>query len=257
MAEDNGTDNDLLSIEYILPENKANMDDPVKLITEHSIMAELSQTDVFVLADQHSTIRSEAVDHTNEIVRETIKGDYNTLASVERASHNITNTVESIADRIDGKVENAKDTMTNRMFDVARDTYDLRAQVTQVLSEVKLVGANTSKDNEIAILKSTIEGQKNTQFLAEKIAADGGETRRLINELKYSDLNRELIERNSELRHHDHYRHVDPSQFAAQMASMQSQIQAFASQMSDTRQSLVNLGTMFGSGQTSSTNNVR
>jgi primosomal protein N'' len=137
---------------------------------------------------------------------------------------------------------------------------DLSAHVNQVLSEVRLVGAATSKDTEIAVLKNTLEGQKNTQYLAEKIVADGGETRRLLNEMKYTDLNRELIERNTELnRHHiQHERHnFDPVQFASQMASLQSQVQAIGSQMSDTRQSLVNLGTMVGSGQTSSTNNVR
>lgn len=234
----------------------------IEPLSEEDIpMADVTQTDVFTLATQHSDIRAEAVDHTNEIVREGLKGDYNTLSALKDTQYNLASRIENNADRLERATENAKDTIADRLFDVSRDTYDLRAQVTQVLSEVKLVGAATAKDTEIAVLKNTIENQKNTQYLAERIAADGNETRRLINEMKYNDLNRELIERNTDLRCcHDRYdRHHgwDPVQFASQMASLQSTVQAIGSQMSDTRQSLVNLGTMVASGQTSSTNNIR
>jgi hypothetical protein len=235
-------------------------------------MAEITQTDVFTLTNQHCNIRTEAAEHTNEIVKEGVKGDYNTLSALKDTNFNLTSRIEDSADRVDDKVEHAKDTLVSQLFAVSRDTQDLRAQVNQVLSEVRLVGSNTAKDTEISVLKNTIENQKNTQYLAERIATEGSVTRQLMNEMKYNDLNRELIERNTDLRscrerfdhRYDHDRcndrcndRFDNTQFASQMASLQAQVQAIGSQTSDTRQSLVNLGTMVGSSQASSTNNVR
>jgi hypothetical protein len=128
-----------------------------------------------------------------------------------------------------------------------------------------------AKDVELNNLKSQLEAQKNTQFLSDKIAIDGDKTRALINDLKYHDLNRGLVERNTELvncnqdrRHYrDRWDDVRFGQiqagFQGQWAQLQSQIQAFQSQLQETRQGLVNFGTMAGNaGQQSSTsNNVR
>ena len=47
--------------------------------------------------------------------------------------------------------------------------------------------------------KNTIEGQKNTSYLSDKIGLEGDRTRSLINELQTQDLNRRLIERNTEI----------------------------------------------------------
>jgi len=99
-------------------------------------------------------------------------------------------------------------------------------------------------------------------ILSKEIFHDGQKTRDLINDLKYHDLNRGMIERNAELiacesdrRHWRHY--ADQSQFQGQWAQLQSQIQAFQSQLQETRQGMVNFGTMAGVGQTSTSNNVR
>ena len=261
---------------------------------ENKEMAEVTQSDILKLSEEHSDIRREAAEHTNEIVREGMKGDYGTLNAIKDSRFEIVSRVENSADRLEkgisdtnfnlsSRVENANDRITrdvndfrgqtaDRFFQVARDTADLRAQVTQVLSETRLVGANTAKDNEIAVLKNTIENQKNTQYLSDKITSDGDKTRALVNELKYGDLNRELIERQTRLTccechrddHHWHRFHnfldgnwQSQAQSAAQMAALQNQMQNFNSQLSETRQGMVNFGTMAGVGQTSTNNNVR
>lgn len=206
----------------------------------------VTMTDISILARDHSDIRREAAEHTNEIVKEGLKESFNIRGDVKDARY-------AVSDRVD----DAKDTLINQFVTVARDTADLRAQVVQTISEVRLAGEKTAKDNEIAVLKNTIEGQKNTQFLSEKITTDGEKTRALINELKYGDLNRMLIERNSELveeRGHGRYWHGRAEQ--NQWASLQTQLQAFGSQIQETRQGMVNFGTMAGVGQTSSSNNV-
>ena len=78
-----------------------------------------------------------------------------------------------------------------------------------------------------------------------------------MNELNSNDLNRMLIERNAEIVEERHAaRHwrgnFDQSQFAA----LNNQLQTFGSQLQETRQGMVNFGTMAGVGQTSSSNNV-
>lgn len=272
----------------ITPINNTMSNDPkVSLKPEilgENKMAEATQSDIMKLSEEHSNIRREAAEHTNEIVREGMKGDFNTVNAVKDSRFETVSRVESSADRLEksigdanfnlsSRVENANDRITkdvsdfrgqtaDRFFQVARDTADLRAQVTQVLSETRLVGANTAKDNEIAVLRNTIENQKNTQYLADKIVADGEKTRGLINDLKTTDLNRLLIERNTELTccEHDkhHWRHyADQAQWGGQFANLQNQLQAFASQLQETRQGMVNFGTMAGVGQTSTSNNVR
>ena len=83
----------------------------------------------------------------------------------------------------------------------------------------------------------------------------------MINDLKYQDLNRGLIERNTALveavgdgRYWRHRGYLDQGQ--NQFAQLQTQLQAFGSQLQETRQGMVNFGTMAGVGQTSSSNNV-
>lgn len=200
------------------------------------------------MEDMLSDLRREAAEHTNEIIKEDLKASFGTERVVENAT-----------DRVVDRIIEGRDVMNDRFFDVGRDTEDLRAQVVQVLSEVRLVGQATAKDAEIAVLKNTIEGEKNTRYLSDKIDSDGERTRALINELKYGDLNRELIERNSLLVEERFGRrwYRDQGQFAGQFAALQQQVQAFNSQLQETRQGMVNFGTMAGVGQSSTSNNVR
>jgi len=176
-----------------------------------------------------SDVRREAVEHTNEIVKEGLKGDYNTATAIKDARFDINTNVDRIGDRSD-----------DRFFTVARDTADLRAQVVQAISEVK-------SQTELNSLKTQLA-----------IKDDGSQTRALINELKNADLNRMLIERNAEIvEERGHGRHWRGSYDQAQWAALNNQLQAFQSQLQETRQGMVNFGTMAGVGQSSTSNNVR
>lgn len=205
---------------------------------------EMAEVDTLMLTNQHSDIRREAAEHTNEIVREGMKGDFTTQKAITDSLAQVSNQVDAFED-----VANAA------FMTVSRDTADLRAQVIQAIDTVKLA-------TELNALKGIIEGQKNTTYLSDKISVDGERTRGLINDLKYHDLSRGIIERTTEIAElrndRDGWRHrADQGQWAGQFAALQSQMQNFNSQLSETRQGMVNFGTMAGVGQTSSTNNVR
>lgn len=218
----------------------------------------VTMSDVAGLYREHSDIRREAAEHTNEIVKEGIKGDYNTGSAIKDIRYDISSRVENAADRVQRDVDMVGDRLTDRFFTVARDTADIRAQIVAQQQQLVAGFSAAAKDSELAVLRNTIENQKNTQYLADRIGNEGDKTRALINELKYQDLNRALIERSGELfdeRHHArHWRgHYDQAQYAA----LQSNLQAFQSQLQETRQGMVNFGTMAGVGQTSTSNNVR
>jgi hypothetical protein len=187
---------------------------------------------------------------TNDVVRQ--EGQENVMATKD-ASYDLAGRITNGSDRISDRMMELRGLVGQRFHEVSHD-----------LATVKQGQATLAKDVELNSLKGMLEGQKNTQFLSDKIAADGDKTRSLINDLKYHDLNRTLVERNAELicceSDRRHWRHsAEQNQFAGQWAALQSQIQAFASQLQDTRQGLVNFGSMNGNaGQQSSTsNNVR
>ena len=206
----------------------------------------MADVDTFMLAQQHSDIRREAAEHTNEIVKEGLKSTAITDAAVKDARYETIGRIDAVANSTDRQFA----ALDDRFFTVARDTADLRAQVIQAIDTTKMA-------TELNALKGIIEGQKNTQFLADKIGVEGDRTRALINDLKYHDLNRALVERNSELVEERwgrrHYRGVAEQN---QWAALQTQVQAFGSQLQEARQGMVNFGTMAGVGQTSSQNNV-
>ena len=90
------------------------------------------------------------------------------------------------------------------------------------------------------------------------VKEDGDLTRALINNLKNDELNRLLIERNTDVNHFRHgYWDALGSTSNAQFASVASQLNAFQSQLAETRQGMVNFGTMAGVGQSSTNNQVR
>ena len=222
----------------------------------------MADVDTQMLSNQHSDIRFEQQEQAaeirydvglgvNEVVKEGLKGDFNTVNAIKDSRFELASRIENSADRADRNFS----ALADRFFTVARDTADLRAQVIQAIDTTKM-------SSELNALKGIIEGQKNTQYLADRITADGEKTRDLISDLKYHDLNRALVERNAELveerearRHWRH--HADVAQHQGQWAALQNQVQAFASQLQETRQGMVNFGTMAGVGQTSTSNNVR
>jgi hypothetical protein len=197
--------------------------------------------------DMLSDIRREASEHTNEIVTEGMKGDYNTQGAIKDARFDI-NT----------RVAEASRDADNRFFDTGRDLADIRAQIVSAQQQVVAGFLGASKDAEINALKTQIELAKQSTYLSDKIDGQAETTRALINSLKEADLNRMLVERNAELveavadRRHWRY-HADQGQWQA----LSSQLQAFQSQLQETRQGMVNFGTMAGVGQSSTSNNVR
>lgn len=207
----------------------------------------MAEVDTLMLTNQHSDIRREASEHTNEIVREGMKGDFTTQKAITDSLSQVSNQVDAFED------------VTNAAFmTVARDTSDLRAQVTGLGYQVRDGFVAAAKDAEINALKTQIEMAKQTTYLSDKIDGDGEKTRGLINDLKYNDLNRDLIERNAALVEVASERrwwksHADQNQWAA----LNNQLQAFQSQLQETRQGMVNFGTMAGVGQSSTSNNVR
>lgn len=101
---------------------------------------------------------------------------------------------------------------------------------------------------------SEINALKTQRYVAE----DGDRTRALINDLKTQDLNRQLIERNSDI----NYWRNDANRWEGlygngQFATLASQINALNSNLAETRQGLYNFGTMAGVGQSSTSNQVR
>lgn len=200
-------------------------------------------------------VRYDVAQAANETVKESIKGDWNVERAVKDARHDNIIATDSVGDRLSAGMTAHDSKVADRFFQVGRDTADLRAQVIQAIDTVKM-------STEMNGLKAILAAQQNTAYLGDKIGSEGEKTRALINELKYNDLNRALIERNTELveeRHgRNHWRHVaDQAQFQGQWATLQSQIQAFQSQLQETRQGMVNFGTMAGVGQSSTSNNVR
>jgi hypothetical protein len=226
----------------------------------------MADVDTQMLANQHSDIRFEQQRQTadvlrqmgadtNEIVREGLKESFAARGDTKDARYDVAERVGNQGDRIVDRVVEGHNNLTDRFFTISRDTADLRAQVIQAIDTVKM-------STELNALKGIIEGQKNTTYLSDKITADGEKTRDLISDLKYHDLSRALVERNAELveerdsrRHWRHY--ADQNQNQGQWAAVQNQLQAFQSQLQETRQGMVNFGTMAGVGQSSTSNNVR
>jgi hypothetical protein len=207
-------------------------------------------------------IRFQSAGETSEVIKEGLKASAHTVDVVKDARYELASRIESNADRLERGTSALSERVADRFYSVGRD-----------LADLKQGHATLSKDIELNALKGVIEGQKNTQYLADKIAFENEKTRDLLNDHKYHDLNRHLVERNTELvnceqdRHRYRDRYWDSrweqnqSQFGAQFAAMQNQLQSmnqnFNSQLSETRQGMVNFGTMAGVGQTSSANNVR
>lgn len=233
-------------------------------------MAELDTT---VLSGQHSDIRFNiANEHcrTNDIVRQ--EGQANVMATKD-ARHDVINEVDRQADRLDGQATSFYIAGQQNDVEAARDLASLKAltdaNATAMRHEISLgvekVGAASALQAE-KIASAVALGQAT---LSKELFYDGQKTRDLINDLKYHDLNRSLVERNAELvncnQDRRHYRdRWDDARFnqiqagyQSQWAQLQNQVQAFQSQLQETRQGMVNFGTMAGVGQTSTSNNVR
>lgn len=120
--------------------------------------------------------------------------------------------------------------------------------------------ANTATALELAKLAVAVDKNAEISALSTQkyVSEDGEKTRALINDLKNADLNRMLIERNSDVNYYrsesDRWEGIYGN---GQFAALASQINALQSNLAETRQGLYNFGTMAGVGQSSNQNQVR
>jgi len=218
--------------------------------------------DIAALSMGHSDIRRESAANTNEIIKEGLKESFNIRGDVKDSRFDTASRINEATNSLSQQVDAIDDTLTAQLFTISRESADNRAQITALGFQVRDGFVAATKDAEINALKTQIEVAKQTTYLSDKIDGQAEKTRELINDHKYNDLNRSLVERNAELveeRHaHHHWRHhADHNQWQGQWASLNSQLQAFQSQLQETRQGMVNFGTMAGVGQSSTSNNVR
>jgi len=237
----------------------------------------MADVDTNYLASQHADIRREAADHTAQLLQENMKGFDRVNADVLKSGWAGVDATKDarydVATRIAGADKNLSDQATAYFIagqqnanESARDLASLKvltdANANRLSNELALNIEKSSAASALAAEKIATAVALGQATLSKEIFADGQKTRDLINDLKYHDLNRALVERNAELveerESRRHYRHLaDQNQFQGQWAALQSQIQAFASQLQETRQGMVNFGTMSGVGQSSTSNNVR
>jgi hypothetical protein len=211
--------------------------------------------DVTDLLKDHSDIRQEIADEGRT-----------TVDAVKTAAWHNSDRTGTEADRIINQASQQFIAAQQYAFDAARDVAALKSATdlhfASVANEIKTQSALGQAAAALESAKVAAAIALGQATLSKEIFADGQKTRDLVNDLKYHDLNRALVERNAELVEERHYgRHwrgvADQNQFGAQFAQLQSMMQNFNSQLADTRQGMVNFGTMAGVGQTSTSNNVR
>jgi hypothetical protein len=187
-----------------------------------------------------------------------LKSAWQSTDATKDARHDITSTMAATASDAARQLDAIDDTHTALIHSVSRDVVDNKAQISALGYQLRDGFVTAAKDAEINALKTQIETAKQTTYLSDKIGAEGEKTRHLVNELKGHDLNRMLIERNALLTEaYADGRHYRDRADMGQYAAINSQLQALGSQFADARNSMVNFGTLSGSGQNSTSNTVR
>lgn len=249
-----------MSIDTTIPVIEKNTTPSRTILTQGE--NKMADVDTIQLSSEHADIRREAAMNTANILSESAKGFDRVNADVLKAGwansdvtkdarYDLATRIEQATDRTTSQTDKQYHANENRQVEILRDIAKVQAAA-DLNRQVYLSGT------ESAMLKNQVESLKNTQFLAERIAAEGGETRALINDLKYNDLNRALIERNAALVEERGYgRHWRGNFDQSQWQALSNQLQAFQSQLATSTQGMVNFGTQAGVGQTSTSNNVR
>jgi hypothetical protein len=250
------------------------------------------------LAEQHADIRREGSVERGEIRYDvaTRAGDirrevsdgvgavrYAIAEHSEYTNRDILQTGASTAVKVDEAADKIQQRQADffiagqaRDFDNSRDLAALRAVTdlsaqklsTEILLSAERGATATALESaKVAAAVALGQSQLSKEIaegkydLSKQVAYENEKTRDLINSLKNDELNRLLIERNTDLTHcrHDYWGARDGlfnSQFAALSSQVNSQLNALNSQVAETRQGLVNFGSMNGNaGQQSSTSN--
>jgi hypothetical protein len=203
--------------------------------------------------------------HSEDTNRDILTTSANTAVKVDEA-----------ADKIQQRAADFFIAGQARDYDNARDLAALRAVTdlsaqklsTEILlSSERGATATALESAKVAAAVALGQSQLSKEIaegkydLSKQVAYENEKTRDLIHTLKNDELNRLLIERNTDLTHcrHDYWGARDGlfnTQFAALSSQVNSQLNALNSQVAETRQGLVNFGSMNGNaGQQSSTSN--
>jgi hypothetical protein len=200
-----------------------------------------------------------------------------TNRDVLNVGHNTAVKVDEAADKILQRSTDFYIAGQARDFDQSRDLAALRAvqdlSAQKLSSEILLATEKTAtaaalESAKVAAAVALGQSQLSKEIaeskydMSKQVAYENEKTRDLINSLKNDELNRLLIERNTDLTHcrHDYWGARDGlfnSQFAALSSQVNSQLNSLNSQIAETRQGMVNFGTMAGVGQSSTSNAVR
>lgn len=223
----------------------------------------------------HSDIRRETAEGVSDIRREQEQIGSNVRREVAKEAHDVNDGVKSsawgVSDRVGTEADRivAQDTAyfiagQGQAFSTATSLAALKAsqdsafQRTQ--ADIQLQGALGAAATALAGEKTAAATALGQALIGQMVVGDGNATRALINTLKMEELNRVLTERQTEIiDQRADARNAHGRLTAAQFQSVSSQMQAFQSQLQETRQGLVNFGSMTGSAgtQSSTSNNVR
>ncbi len=225
------------------------------------------------LIAQHSDIRREQAAGFGDTKFAIAASSESTNRDILTSTHNVQEKVDEAADKIQQRATDFYLSQQARDFDTARDVSSLRAQSDlssqKLAADILLAGersaaaaaleaARTAGSLALGHAQLSKEIAESKYDISRQVAEDGDATRALINTLKTDELNRLLIERNTDVNHFRHgYWDAVGGANNAQFASVASQLNAFQSQLQETRQGMVNFGTMAGVGQSSTNNNVR
>ena len=226
-----------------------------------------------VLSAQHSDIRREQSVGFGETKYAIATGHDFINREILTSAHDTSDKVDEVADKIQQRQSDYFIAEQSRDFDAARDIAALKAATdlasqklsTEILLSTERAAAAGALESArlgtaIALGQASLskEVAESKYDLAKEIANEGDATRALIQSLKNDELNRLLIERNTDVNHFRHgYWDAVGGANNAQFASVASQLNAFQSQLQETRQGMVNFGTMAGVGQSSANNAVR
>jgi hypothetical protein len=214
----------------------------------------------------HGDIKYAIAEHSEATNRDVLTSGFNTNVKVDEVGDKIQ---QRAADFF--IAAQARDFESSRDLSAIREAQTLSAQKLSteiLLSSERAATAAALESAKVAAAVALGQSQLSKEIaeskydMSKQVAYENEKTRDLINSLKNDELNRLLIERNTDLQHcrHDYWGARDGlinSQFAALSSQVNSQVNALNSQLAETRQGMVNFGTMAGVGQSSTSNAVR
>lgn len=179
-------------------------------------------------------------------------------------AHDTSDKVDEAADKIQQRAADFFIAGQTRDFESARDLAAQKLSTEILLSTEKTATAAALESSKVAAAVALGQSQLSREIaeskydISKQMAYENEKTRDLINSLKNDELNRQLIERNSDI----NYWRNDANRWEGlygngQFATLASQINALNSNLAETRQGLYNFGTMAGVGQSSTSNQVR